>query len=137
MQTLEKSLSTRSTTTLSHSTTMQSGAETETTIGEQSSMPERVLHELETFVGTSIKVYREMRGDFTPISLPQFHSVSLLHLQMRDIDNRMKEKLNLKFFCDPNLLWRRTFHFGNNYPVLHFMVRLSLYSYKMKIPIQL
>nr|CAD2148029.1 unnamed protein product [Meloidogyne enterolobii] len=56
MQTLEKSLSTRSTTTLSHSTTMQSGAETETTIGEQSSMPERVLHELETFVGTSIKV---------------------------------------------------------------------------------
>lgn len=69
MQTLEKSLSTRSTTTLSHSTTMQSGAETETTIGEQSSMPERVLHELETFVGTSIKVEgneRRFHSDFTP-----------------------------------------------------------------------
>uniref|UniRef100_A0A1I8B5N8 SMC hinge domain-containing protein n=1 Tax=Meloidogyne hapla TaxID=6305 RepID=A0A1I8B5N8_MELHA len=54
MQTLEKSLSTRSTTTTSHSTTIQSAAET--TVSEQSSMPERQLHELETFVGTSIRV---------------------------------------------------------------------------------
>jgi hypothetical protein len=60
MQTLEKSISTRGSTTITSTGGETTGTITaaETTVmDEQLSMPERHLHELETFVGTSIKVY--------------------------------------------------------------------------------